>query len=43
MTGPAGRSLLGGADDAGVNVSFSCREGTCGRCETRSSRPGRAS
>ncbi len=34
LTVPAGKSILEVADDAGVNVSFSCREGTCGSCET---------
>lgn len=34
LTVPADKSILEVADDAGVNVSFSCREGTCGSCET---------
>ena len=31
---PAGRSVLDALDDAGVTVLSSCREGTCGTCET---------
>ena len=31
---PAGRSVLDALDDAGVSVLSSCREGTCGTCET---------
>ena len=31
---PPGRSILAVADEAGVAVSFSCSEGTCGTCET---------
>lgn len=34
VTVPPDRSILEVADDAGVNVSFSCRQGTCGSCET---------
>ncbi|WP_433372082.1 2Fe-2S iron-sulfur cluster-binding protein [Actinoplanes sp. CA-142083] len=34
LTIPADRSILEVADDAGVPVSFSCAEGTCGSCET---------
>jgi ferredoxin-NADP reductase len=31
---PAGRSVLEVVEDAGVGVLSSCREGTCGTCET---------
>ncbi|OLT26950.1 ferredoxin [Actinomadura sp. CNU-125] len=31
---PAGCSILEAVEKAGVNVLFSCREGTCGTCET---------
>lgn len=31
---PPGRSILEVAQDAGIDVFFSCREGTCGSCET---------
>lgn len=31
---PAGRSVLESIEAAGVPVLFSCREGTCGTCET---------
>ncbi|MBP2366570.1 PDR/VanB family oxidoreductase [Pseudonocardia parietis] len=31
---PAGRSVIDALDDAGVTVLSSCREGTCGTCET---------
>jgi ferredoxin-NADP reductase len=31
---PAGRSVLASIEAAGVPVLFSCREGTCGTCET---------
>ncbi|WP_328835611.1 PDR/VanB family oxidoreductase [Streptomyces europaeiscabiei] len=31
---PAGRSVLETLEEAGVAVDFSCREGTCGTCET---------
>jgi ferredoxin len=31
---PAGRSILSVVEDAGVQVLSSCREGTCGTCET---------
>jgi ferredoxin len=34
LTVPPGESILRVADDAGVDVSFSCRQGTCGSCET---------
>jgi ferredoxin-NADP reductase len=34
LTVPAGGSILGAAEDAGVAVLSSCREGTCGTCET---------
>jgi ferredoxin-NADP reductase len=30
----AGQSILGAVEDAGVEVLSSCREGTCGTCET---------
>lgn len=32
---PADRSILEVLEDAGVSVGFSCREGTCGTCETK--------
>ena len=32
---PADKTLLSGLRDAGVDVAFSCEEGTCGTCETR--------
>jgi len=35
LTVPAGRSILDVVDEAGVFVLASCREGTCGTCETR--------
>lgn len=34
LTVPAGRSVLETVEAAGVAVDFSCREGTCGTCET---------
>jgi ferredoxin-NADP reductase len=34
LTVPPDRSILDVADAAGVPVLFSCREGTCGTCET---------
>ncbi|MFI6874213.1 PDR/VanB family oxidoreductase [Streptomyces sp. NPDC050400] len=34
LTVPAGRSVLGALQDAGVEVLYSCTEGTCGTCET---------
>ncbi|MEU8662470.1 PDR/VanB family oxidoreductase [Actinoplanes philippinensis] len=34
LTVPAGRSILEVVEDAGVSVLSSCREGTCGTCET---------
>ncbi|AYG04983.1 PDR/VanB family oxidoreductase [Gryllotalpicola protaetiae] len=34
LTVPPGRSILDTADEAGVLVLSSCREGTCGTCET---------
>ncbi|MCQ4214301.1 PDR/VanB family oxidoreductase [Streptomyces longispororuber] len=34
LTVPAGRSVLGTLQDAGVEVLYSCAEGTCGTCET---------
>jgi ferredoxin len=35
LTVPADRSILQVAEEAGVEVFFSCEEGTCGTCETR--------
>ena len=34
LTVPAGTSILETVEEAGVQVLFSCREGTCGTCET---------
>ncbi|WP_055488374.1 PDR/VanB family oxidoreductase [Streptomyces sp. WMMB 322] len=34
LTVPAGRSVLEAVEEAGVEVLSSCREGTCGTCET---------
>ncbi|MGW0082877.1 PDR/VanB family oxidoreductase [Streptomyces sp. NPDC003393] len=34
LTVPADRSVLEAVEDAGVTVLSSCREGTCGTCET---------
>ncbi|MEU0246908.1 PDR/VanB family oxidoreductase [Streptomyces sp. NPDC006235] len=34
LTVPADRSVLETVEQAGVTVNFSCREGTCGTCET---------
>ncbi|MFI1708852.1 PDR/VanB family oxidoreductase [Streptomyces griseoruber] len=34
LTVPPGRSVLETVEEAGVAVDFSCREGTCGTCET---------
>ncbi|WP_079049860.1 PDR/VanB family oxidoreductase [Streptomyces torulosus] len=34
LTVPPGRSVLEAVEEAGVPVDFSCREGTCGTCET---------
>ncbi|MFI1359347.1 PDR/VanB family oxidoreductase [Streptomyces sp. NPDC020898] len=34
LTVPAGRSVLETVEAAGIAVDFSCREGTCGTCET---------
>ncbi|MEU6841556.1 PDR/VanB family oxidoreductase [Streptomyces sp. NPDC046716] len=34
LTVPAGRSILTTLRDAGVDVLYSCAEGTCGTCET---------
>ncbi|GCB52138.1 PDR/VanB family oxidoreductase [Streptomyces sp. NL15-2K] len=34
LTVPPGRSVLETVEEAGVDVDFSCREGTCGTCET---------
>jgi ferredoxin-NADP reductase len=32
---PFGRTLLEVAEDAGVNIDYSCRVGTCGTCKTK--------
>jgi len=34
VTVPPDRSVLEAVEEAGVDVDFSCREGTCGTCET---------
>lgn len=34
LTVPSDRSVLETVEEAGVAVDFSCREGTCGTCET---------
>nr|WP_202539689.1 PDR/VanB family oxidoreductase [Streptomyces sp. SID8379] len=34
LTVPAGRSVLATLQDAGIEVLYSCTEGTCGTCET---------
>ncbi|MFE9644632.1 PDR/VanB family oxidoreductase [Streptomyces sp. NPDC006365] len=34
LTVPPDRSVLESLEEAGVDVDFSCREGTCGTCET---------
>ncbi|MFF0092512.1 PDR/VanB family oxidoreductase [Streptomyces canus] len=34
LTVPPDRSVLEAVEEAGVTVDFSCREGTCGTCET---------
>ena len=34
VTVPPGRSVLDAVADAGVDVLSSCRQGTCGTCET---------
>ncbi|GAA3905349.1 PDR/VanB family oxidoreductase [Streptomyces lacrimifluminis] len=34
LTVPADRSVLETVEEAGIAVGFSCREGTCGTCET---------
>ncbi|MFD4763564.1 PDR/VanB family oxidoreductase [Streptomyces sp. NPDC058439] len=34
LTVPAGRSILATVQEAGVEVLYSCTEGTCGTCET---------
>lgn len=34
LTVPADRSVLGALQDAGIEVLYSCTEGTCGTCET---------
>lgn len=31
---PAGRSIVDALADAGIDIPTSCREGTCGTCET---------
>lgn len=35
LTVAAGTSILRAAEDAGISVASSCREGICGSCETR--------
>lgn len=35
ITVAPGQSIIDALADAGVDVDFSCREGTCGTCETR--------
>ncbi|WP_252342193.1 PDR/VanB family oxidoreductase [Rhodococcus sp. 14-2483-1-2] len=35
LTVPSGESILDVAEKAGVPAPYSCREGTCGTCETR--------
>lgn len=35
LTVPADRSILEVLEDAGLSIGFSCREGTCGTCETK--------
>lgn len=32
---PAGQSILTAVEEAGVDALYSCREGTCGSCETK--------
>ena len=32
---PSGKTILQAVEEAGVEALFSCREGTCGTCETR--------
>jgi len=32
---PPGTSILSAVEEAGVDAAYSCREGTCGTCETR--------
>ena len=34
LTVPPERSILDAAEEAGIGVLSSCREGTCGTCET---------
>jgi ferredoxin len=34
LTVPGGRSILQTVEEAGVQVLYSCTEGTCGTCET---------
>ncbi|MCS0636917.1 PDR/VanB family oxidoreductase [Streptomyces sp. LP05-1] len=34
ITVPSGKSILEAVEEAGVEVSYSCREGVCGSCET---------
>ncbi len=35
LTVPSGQTILQAVEEAGVEALFSCREGTCGTCETR--------
>ncbi len=35
ITVPSGKTILQAVEEAGVEALFSCREGTCGTCETR--------
>jgi ferredoxin-NADP reductase len=35
LTIPSGKTILQAVEEAGVEALFSCREGTCGTCETR--------
>jgi ferredoxin--NADP+ reductase len=32
---PAGKALIDALEESGIDVTFSCREGVCGVCETR--------
>ena len=34
LTVPPDKSILDGVEEAGIGVLSSCREGTCGTCET---------
>lgn len=34
LTVPAGKSILCAVEEAGIDALYSCREGTCGSCET---------